>query len=302
MIEKLLGIKYPLIQGAMAWISHSSLVSAVSNAGGLGVLAGGNLTKEMAREEIKKIKEKTDKPFALNIMLLNPHADDLAALVLEEDIPVVITGAGNPGKYMEKWKAAGVIVIPVVASVALARRMERMGADAIIAESMEAGGHVGELTTFALTPQVVDAIKLPFIAAGGIADNRGYRAAFALGASAVQVGTAFLVAHETEVSQEYKNKVLKAGDTDSVVTGRITGHPVRIVKNRFARLLREVEMGAGTKEEKIAEIEKLATGSYRKALTGEDVENGSVMSGQIAGLLKQKASVEEIIHRIIGSE
>ena len=302
MIEKLLGIKYPLIQGAMAWISHSSLVSAVSNAGGLGVLAGGNLTKEMAREEIKKIKGKTDKPFALNIMLLNPHADDLAALVLEENIPVVITGAGNPGKYMEKWKAAGVIVIPVVASVALARRMERLGADAIIAEGMEAGGHVGELTTFALTPQVVDAIKLPVIAAGGIADNRGYRAALALGASAVQVGTAFLVAHETEVSQEYKNKVLKAGDTDSVVTGRITGHPVRIVKNRFARLLREVEMGAGTKEEKIAEIEKLATGSYRKALTGEDVENGSVMSGQIAGLLKQEASVEEIIHRIIGSE
>ncbi len=302
MIEQLLGIRYPLIQGAMAWISHSSLVSAVSNAGGLGVLAGGNLNKEMAREEIKKIKEKTDKPFALNIMLLNPHADDLADLVLEENVPVVITGAGNPGKYMEKWKAAGVIVIPVVASVALARRMERLGADAIIAEGTEAGGHVGELTTFALTPQVVDAVKVPVIAAGGIADNRGYRAALALGASAVQVGTAFLVAYETEVSQEYKNKVLKAGDTDSVVTGRITGHPVRIVKNRFARLLRDVEMGPGSKEEKIAEIDKLATGSYRKALTGEDVENGSVMSGQIAGLLKEQASVEEIIHRIIGQQ
>lgn len=299
MIDKLLGIKYPLIQGAMAWISHSSLVAAVSEAGGLGVLAGGNLTKEMAKEEIEKIKKRTSKPFALNIMLINVHADDLAELVIEEDIPIVITGAGNPGKYMKKWKEHGKIVLPVVPSVALAKRMERLGADAVIAEGTEAGGHVGELTTMALVPQVVDAVNIPVIAAGGIADNRGYRAALALGAQGVQVGTAFLVSKECEISQQYKDQIIKAGDTDNIVTGRITGHPVRIIKNKFARKLKEVENGDLCKEEKLQAIEELATGSYRRAVSGEDIENGSIMSGQIAGLIKEEASVKEIIKQIV---
>ena len=300
MINQLLGIKYPIFQGAMAWISHSSLVSAVSNAGGLGVLAGGNLTKEQAREEIKKIKALTDKPFALNIMLMNPAADDLADLVLEEGVKIVLTGAGNPGKYMEKWKSAGVIVIPVVPSVALARRMERLGADAVVAEGTEAGGHVGELTTMALVPQIVDAVKIPVIAAGGIADNRGYRAALALGASGVQVGTAFVVAHECEVSENYKDRLIAANDTDSMVTGRITGHPVRIVKNKFARQLREIEMGDLSVAEKLEKIEDVTKGSFRKAVEGGDMDGGSVMSGQIAGLIKQKDSVLNIILSILG--
>lgn len=300
MINQLLGIKYPIFQGAMAWISHSSLVSAVSNAGGLGVLAGGNLTKEQAREEIKKIKALTDKPFALNIMLMNPAADDLADLVLEEGVKIVLTGAGNPGKYMEKWKSAGVIVIPVVPSVALARRMERLGADAVVAEGTEAGGHVGELTTMALVPQVVDAVKIPVIAAGGIADNRGYRAALALGASGVQVGTAFVVAHECEVSENYKDRLIAANDTDSMVTGRITGHPVRIVKNKFARQLREIEMGDLSVAEKLEKIEDVTKGSFRKAVEGGDMDGGSVMSGQIAGLIKQKDSALNIILSILG--
>ena len=300
MINQLLGIKYPLLQGAMAWISNSSLVAAVSNAGGLGVFAGGNLTKEQAKKEIKKIKAMTDKPFGVNIMLMNPCVEELSELVIEEDIKIVITGAGNPGKYMEKWKAAGVIVIPVVPSVALARRMERLGADAVIAEGTEAGGHVGELTTMALVPQVVDAVNIPVIAAGGIADNRGYQAALCLGASGVQVGTAFLVADECDIPDSYKDRILSAGDTDSVVTGRITGHPVRIVKNRFARQIREIEMGDLTTKEKLEQIEEVTKGSFRKAVEGGDMDQGSVMSGQIAGLIKQKDSVENIIHKIIG--
>ncbi|MDO4711032.1 MAG: nitronate monooxygenase [Peptostreptococcaceae bacterium] len=301
MINELLGTKYPLIQGAMAWISHSSLVSAVSNAGALGVLAGGNLTKEMAQEQIRKIKQKTDKPFALNIMLLNPHADALADLVLEENIKIVITGAGNPGKYIEKWRSAGVTVIPVVPSVALARRMERLGADAVIAEGTEAGGHVGELTTMSLVPQVVDAVDIPVIAAGGIADHRGFRAALALGAQGVQCGTAFLVAEECDIAQGYKDKIIKAGDTDSVVTGRITGHPVRILKNKLARKLKEVEMSDLSNEAKLAEIEALATGSYRKAVTGEDLDYGSIMGGQSAGLIKHASTADEIIRKIVGA-
>ena len=300
MINERLGIKYPLLQGAMAWISHSSLVAAVSNAGGLGVFAGGNLTKEQAKKEIKKIKAMTDKPFGVNIMLMNPCVEELSDLVIEEDIKIVITGAGNPGKYMEKWKAAGVIVIPVVPSVALARRMEKLGADAVIAEGTEAGGHVGELTTMALVPQVVDAVNIPVIAAGGIADNRGYQAALCLGASGVQVGTAFLVADECDIPESYKDRILSAGDTDSVVTGRITGHPVRIVKNRFARQIREIEMGDLTTKEKLEQIEEVTKGSFRKAVEGGDMDQGSVMSGQIAGLIKEKDSVENIIHKIIG--
>ena len=284
----------------MIWNSGWRLASAVSNAGGLGVFAGGNLTKEQAKKEIKKIKAMTDKPFGVNIMLMNPCVEELSELVIEEDIKIVITGAGNPGKYMEKWKAAGVIVIPVVPSVALARRMERLGADAVIAEGTEAGGHVGELTTMALVPQVVDAVNIPVIAAGGIADNRGYQAALCLGASGVQVGTAFLVADECDIPESYKDRILSAGDTDSVVTGRITGHPVRIVKNRFARQIREIEMGDLTTKEKLEQIEEVTKGSFRKAVEGGDMDQGSVMSGQIAGLVKEKDSVENIIRKIIG--
>lgn len=295
-IENILGIKYPLFQGAMAWISHSSLVSSVSNAGGLGILGGGSLTKEACKEEIRKIKSLTDKPFALNIMLMSPHSDDLAQLVIEEDIKIVVTGAGNPSKYMKKWKEHGIIVIPVVASVALAKRMERLGADAIIAEGTEAGGHVGELTTFTLVPQVADAVSIPVIAAGGIADKRGVNAAFALGAQGVQLGTRFLVAKECTISQQYKDEIIAAKDTDSTVTGRITGHPVRVLKNRMTRQIKEIENAPGmSTAEKIAKIEELTMGSFRKAVVDGDTKYSSLMSGQIAGLVKKEETAEEII-------
>lgn len=295
-IENILGIKYPLFQGAMAWISHSSLVSSVSNAGGLGILGGGSLTKEACREEIRKIKALTDKPFALNIMLMSPHSEDLAELAIEEDIKIVVTGAGNPSKYMKKWKEHGIIVIPVVASVALAKRMERLGADAIIAEGTEAGGHIGELTTMVLVPQVVDAVSIPVIAAGGIADKRGVNAAFALGAQGVQLGTRFLVAKECTIPQQYKDEIIAAKDTDSTVTGRITGHPVRVLKNRMTRQIKEIENASGMSvEEKIAKIEELTMGSFRKAVVDGDTTYSSLMSGQIAGLVKKEETAEEII-------
>ena len=295
-IENILGIKYPLFQGAMAWISHSSLVSSVSNAGGLGILGGGSLTKEACREEIRKIKALTDKPFALNIMLMSPHSDDLAELAIEEDIKIIVTGAGNPSKYMKKWKEHGIIVIPVVASVALAKRMERLGADAIIAEGTEAGGHIGELTTMVLVPQVVDAVSIPVIAAGGIADKRGVKAAFALGAQGVQLGTRFLVAKECTIPQQYKDEIISAKDTDSTVTGRITGHPVRVLKNRMTRQIKEIENASGMSvEEKIAKIEELTMGSFRKAVVDGDTTYSSLMSGQIAGLVKKEETAEEII-------
>lgn len=295
-IENILGIKYPLFQGAMAWISHSSLVSSVSNAGGLGILGGGSLTKEACRKEIRKIKALTDKPFALNIMLMSPHSDDLAELAIEEDIKIIVTGAGNPSKYMKKWKEHGIIVIPVVASVALAKRMERLGADAIIAEGTEAGGHIGELTTMVLVPQVVDAVSIPVIAAGGIADKRGVNAAFALGAQGVQLGTRFLVAKECTIPQQYKDEIIAAKDTDSTVTGRITGHPVRVLKNRMTRQIKEIENASGMSvEEKIAKIEELTMGSFRKAVVDGDTTYSSLMSGQIAGLVKKEETAEEII-------
>ena len=295
-IENILGIKYPLFQGAMAWISHSSLVSSVSNAGGLGILGGGSLTKEACRQEIIKTKSLTDKPFALNIMLMSPHADDLAELVIEEDIKIVVTGAGNPSKYMKTWKEHGVIVIPVVASVALAKRMAKMGADAIIAEGCEAGGHIGELTTMTLVPQVVDAVNIPVIAAGGIADKRGVKAAFALGAVGVQLGTRFLVAKECTIPQSYKDEIIKAKDSSSSVTGRITGHPVRVLKNRMTRKIKEIENSSEfTSDEKIAKIEEMTMGSFRKAVVDGDTAYGSLMSGQIAGMVMQEETAEEII-------
>lgn len=291
---KKLGLKYPIIQGAMAWIADSSLAAAVSNAGGLGIIAGGTAPVEYIRDEIRKAKELTDKPFGVNIMLLSPNAEEVAKLVCEEGVKVVTTGAGSPGKYMEMWKAHDITVIPVVASVALARRMEKSGADAIIAEGCEAGGHIGELTTMTLIPQVVDAVNIPVIAAGGVGDGRGVAAAFMLGASGVQVGTRFLVAHECTVHQNYKNKVLKAKDIDTMVTGRLTGHPVRVLRNKLSRKFKEMERDLTDFEE----FERLGVGALRKAAKEGDIEMGSIMSGQIAGLIKKEQSCKEIIEEM----
>ena len=290
LFEKL-GVKYPIIQGAMAWIADSSLAAAVSNAGGLGIIAGGTAPVEYVREEIRKAKALTDKPFGVNIMLLSDNAEAVAKLVCEEGVKVVTTGAGSPGKYMDMWKQHGITVIPVVASVGLARRMEKSGADAIIAEGCEAGGHIGELTTMSLMPQVVDAVNIPVIAAGGIADGRGVAAAFMLGASGVQVGTRFLVAHECTVHEKYKEKVIKAKDIDTMVTGRPTGHPVRVLRNKLARKFKELEKDLNN----IEEFERLGSGALVKAVREGDTDMGSLMAGQIAGLVKKEQSCREII-------
>lgn len=290
-----LGIKYPIIQGAMAWIADSTLASAVSNAGGLGIIAAGGNTPENIRAEIRRAKELTDKPFAVNIMLLNNNADEVAKIVCEEGVKVVTTGAGSPGKYMEMWKAHGIKVIPVVASVALAKRMERSGADIIIAEGCEAGGHIGELTTMVLVPQIVDAVNIPVIAAGGIADERGMMAAIALGAKGVQVGTRFLVANECTVHENYKQKVIEAKDMDSVVTGRSTGHPVRVLRNRLTREYIKLEKEGASPEN----LEAMGIGALRKAVVEGDINNGSVMAGQVAALIKKEESCESIIKDFI---
>ncbi|MBU5486356.1 enoyl-[acyl-carrier-protein] reductase FabK [Clostridium sp. MSJ-11] len=288
---QMVGIKYPIIQGAMAWIADSSLVSAVSNAGGLGIIAAGNAPVEIVREEIRKTKILTTKPFGVNIMLLSPYAEDIAKMVCEEGVKVVTTGAGNPGKYISMWKEYGIKVIPVVPSVALAKRMERAGADAVVTEGCEAGGHIGELTTMALLPQVVDEVKIPVIAAGGIGDKRGVAAAFMLGASAVQVGTRFLVAKECTVHQNYKNKIISAKDIDTVVTGRSTGHPVRVLRNKLTRQFQLLEKENISMEE----LNELGKGALVKAVKDGDIENGSLMAGQIAGLITKEESCEEII-------
>ena len=290
-ICEMLGIKYPIFQGAMAWVSDSSLAAAVSNAGGLGIIAGANAPAEHIRNEIRKTKEMTDKPFGVNIMLLSENADELAKMVIEEGVKVITTGAGNPGKYMEAWKAAGIKVIPVVASVALAKRMERSGADAVIAEGCESGGHVGKLTTMALLPQVVDAVNIPVIGAGGIGDGRGIAAAFILGASGVQVGTRFLVAEECTIHENYKNAVLKAKDIDTVVTGRCTGHPVQVLKNKLAKEYLKLEDNHAS----IKELDELGKGALRKAVIEGDTDNGSLMAGQISGMVSKIQSVNEII-------
>lgn len=289
-----LGIKYPLIQGGMAWISDSSLAAAVSNAGGLGLIAAANTPIEIVKEEIRKAKQLTDKPFGVNIMLLSENAEDVAKLVCEEGIKVITTGAGSPGKYLKMWKEHGITVIPVVASVAMARRMEKEGADAVVAEGGEAGGHVGELTTMALLPQVVDAVSIPVIAAGGIGDGRGIAAAFMLGASGVQVGTRFLVSKECTVHQNYKDRVIKARDIDTVVTGRPTGHPVRVLRNRLTRQYDELEKSGASLEE----LEALGSGALRKAVKDGDIDSGSVMAGQIAGLIKKEQTCSEIIEEM----
>lgn len=291
---KEIGIQYPIIQGGMAWVADHHLASAVSNAGGLGIIAAANAPVSYVREEIRKVKELTDKPFGVNIMLLSDNASEVAQLVCEEGVKVVTTGAGDPGKYMDMWKKSGIKVIPVVPSVALAKRMERYGADGVIAEGCEAGGHIGELTTMALIPQVVDAVKIPVIAAGGIADGRGMAAAFMLGASGVQVGTRFLVAKECSVHPAYKERVLKAKDIDTVVTGRPTGHPVRILRNRLSRELLKLEKEAAPLEQ----FEALGQGALARAVKEGDVEMGSVMAGQIAGLINKEQTCSEIIEEM----
>ncbi len=293
-ITNLLNIKYPCIQGGMAWIADASLASAVSNAGGLGLIAAGNAPADVVRTEIRKAKELTDKPFGVNIMLMSPSAAEVAQVVCEEGVSVVTTGAGNPGKYMPMWKEHNIKVIPVVASVALAVRMERSGADAVVAEGCEAGGHIGELTTMALVPQVADAVKIPVFAAGGIADGRGIAAAFMLGAKGVQIGTRFLVAKECTVHPEYKRMILKAKDIDTTVTGRAGGHPVRVIKNQMTREILSMEKSDASVEE----MEARLSGSLRLAAKDGDVKKGSVMAGQIAGLVKEEQTAEEIITEI----
>ena len=292
-IDQSLGIEYPIFQGGMDRVADVSLAAGVSNAGGLGLIAAMNSNGEQLRAEIKKCRELTDKPFGVNIMLMSPFADEVADVVIEEGVKVVTTGAGNPGKYMEKWLAAGIKVIPVVPSTALARRMEKLGAFAVIAEGGESGGHVGELTTMALVPQVVDAVSIPVIAAGGIADGRQLAAAFMLGAVGVQVGTRFLVAKECTIAQEYKDKVLKAKDIDSVVTGKRLGHPVRSIKNAFTREYQKAEYDRSSVSDE--ELEKKAVGVLRIAAREGDVKNGCVLAGQVAGMIDKEQTSREII-------
>ncbi|MBP2033832.1 enoyl-[acyl-carrier protein] reductase II [Clostridium algifaecis] len=290
---KMVNIKYPIIQGGMAWIADSSLAAAVSNAGGLGIITG-NAPLDWVRAEIRKAKKLTNKPFGVNIMLLSETAEEVAKMACEEGVKVVTTGAGNPGKYINMWKEHDIKVMPVVASVALARRMERSGVDAVIAEGCESGGHIGELTTMALVPQVVDAVNIPVIAAGGIGDGRGAAAAFMLGASGVQLGTRFLVAKECTVSQNYKNRVLSAKDIDSQITGRPTGHPVRVLRNKLSRKFQLLEKNNAP----LSEYERLGVGALSKAVRDGDVDNGSVMAGQIAGLVNKEQTASEIIEEI----
>ncbi len=299
-ICKLLNIEYPIFQGAMARISESTLVASVSNAGGLGILAGGNTPPDIIREEVKKIKALTNKPFALNIMLLADNCDSLVDIVIEEQIPIVTTGAGTPSKYMERFKENGVKVIPVIPSVAIARKMEELGADAVIAEGMEAGGHVGKTTTMPLIPQIVDAVNIPVICAGGVADGRGAVAAFALGAKGVQIGTRFLVAKECVVHENYKNKVLKAKDIDTVLTGQITGHPVRVIKNKLSKLYDTVEKEELAKEKPdLDRINSLGMGALEKAVVHGDIKEGSLMAGQVSGMVNKEQTVAEIINEIV---
>ena len=294
-ITELLGIEYPIIQGGMAWVAEYHLAAAVANAGGLGLIGAASAPPEVVREQIRKAKELTDKPFGVNIMLLNPNADEVAKIVVEEGIKVVTTGAGNPAKYMEMWKAAGVKVIPVVASVGLAKLMERAGADAVVAEGMESGGHIGSITTMSLVPQVVAAVSLPVIAAGGIADGRGIAAAMMLGAQGVQIGTRFVVAKESIVHPAYKEKVVKAKDIDSEVTGMSTGHPVRQIRNKMTREYLKLEKEGASFEQ----LEYLTLGSLRKAVVDGDVVNGTLMAGQIAGLVKKEQTCREMIEEMM---
>lgn len=294
-ICNLFDIKYPILQGGMAWVATGELAAAVSKAGGLGTIGAGNAPKDVIKEEIRKVKAVTDNNFAVNIMLLSPFAEDIVDLVIEEDVPIVTTGAGNPGKYIDRFKENDIKVIPVVSSVVLAKRLVRTGVDAVIAEGTEAGGHIGDLTTMTLVPQLVDAIDVPVIAAGGIADGRGFAAALSLGASGVQMGTRFVCAKESIAHKKYKEAIVNARDRDAVVTGRSTGHPVRNLKNKLTRKIDNLEKEGVSKEK----IEEIGSGKLRKAVIDGNIDNGSVMAGQIAGMVIDILPVEEIINNII---
>jgi len=292
---KMLNIKYPILQGGMAWVATGELAAAVSNAGGLGIIGAGNAPADVVENEIKKVKSLTEKPFAVDVYYMSPFVDDIIDLVIKEEVPVITTGAGNPGKHIDKLKEANIKVIPVVASASLAKRLERLGVDAVIAEGMECGGHIGELTTMSIVPQVVDAIDIPVIAAGGIADGRGFAAAFMLGAKGVQMGTRFVCAEECTVHKNYKEAILKAKDRSTVVTGMPTGHPVRVLKNRLSRQFQLLEkQGVDIKE-----LEELGMGKLRAAVVDGDIDNGSLMAGQIAGLIDDILPAKVIIERII---
>ena len=294
-ITELLGIEYPIIQGGMAWVAEYHLAAAVSNAGGLGLIGTASAPAEWVREQIREAKKLTDKPFGINIMMISPYADEVAKVAVEEGVAVVTTGAGSPEKYVKMWKEAGIKVIPVVASVAMAKRMQRCGADALVAEGAEAGGHIGENTTMVLVPQVVDVVEIPVIAAGGIADGRGIAAAFMLGAEGVQIGTRFVVTEEAQVHENYKECILKARDIDSRVTGRSTGHPVRALRNKMTKEYLEKEQAGATFEE----LEHLTLGGLRRAVVDGDVQSGSVMAGQIAGMIKEKLTCQEVIQKLV---
>ena len=294
-LNELLNIKYPIIQGGMANIATGAFAASVSNAGGLGLIGAGGMTAKMLKAEIQACKKLTNQPFGVNIMLLNPDAKEMAQIVIDEHVPVVTTGAGNPGVYIKMWKEAGIKVIPVVASVALARRMERCGADAVVAEGCESGGHIGENTTMVLVPQIVDAVKIPVIAAGGIADGRGIAAAFMLGAKAVQMGTHFVATEESIVHENYKNAIIKAKDIDSRVTGRSTGHPVRALRNQMTKKYLDLEKNGASFEE----LEHLTLGGLRKAVVDGDVTNGSVMAGQSAAMVKEIMSCKDLIQKLV---
>lgn len=294
-LTEILGLKYPVIQGGMAWVAESHLASAVSKAGGLGLIAAASAPAEWVREQIREVRKHTNCPFGVNIMMISPNADDVAKIVVEENVPVVTTGAGTPEKYMTMWKEAGIKVIPVVASVAMAKRMERCGADAIVAEGTEAGGHIGENTTMVLVPQIVDSVQIPVIAAGGIADGRGVAAAFMLGAEGVQMGTRFVATNEAEVHENYKQCIIRAKDIDSRVTGRATGHPVRALRNKMTTEYIRLEKEGASFEE----LEHLTLGSLRKAVVDGDVKEGSVMAGQIAGLIADIKPCKEAIESIV---
>ena len=294
-LKEILGIEYPVVQGGMAWVAESHLAAAVSEAGGLGLIAAANAPAEWVREQIHEVRKYTVKPFGVNIMMLSPNADEVAQIVVEENVPVVTIGAGTPEKYMSMWKEAGIKVIPVVASVAMAKRMERCGADAIVAEGTEAGGHIGENTTMVLVPQIADVVQIPVIAAGGIADGRGMAAAFMLGAEGVQMGTRFVATEEAQVHENYKNCIIKAKDIDSRVTGRTTGHPVRALRNKMTTEYIRLENAGASFEE----LEHLTLGGLQKAVVDGDVKQGSVMAGQIAGMIKEILPCKKVIINLV---
>ena len=294
-VTELLGIEVPVIQGAMARIANASLAGAVSKAGGLGIIACGGAPLEWIEEQVSLVRSMTDKPIGANVMLMDPNAAEVAKLLADLRVDVIATGAGSPANYMEMWKEAGIKVVPVVASTALAVRMERLGADAVVAEGTESGGHMGELTTMALVPAVCDAVSIPVIAAGGIADGRGMAAAFALGAEGVQLGTRFLTVEECTIADAYKERVLKAKDSDTIVTGRGSGHPARCLKNRFARSVRKLEEDM---EHNGDELEQMYLGSLRRAIEG-DVDNGSMMAGQVAALVHERKTAAQVIDELV---